>query len=150
MGIVITFAFELIEGGWSVSKPTIIGSNNGLSPARRQAIIWTFIVNWTLRIKRQWNFNGNSYICVHENACEYVVWKMAILSGPQCVKQLPEPSRITVMIICKCLSTYSSMSTWRQLLWPLYQLISPWTKWPPFRKRHFQTHFHELNILYFD
>ena len=27
---------------------------------------------------------------------------------------------------------------------------SPWTKWPPFRRRYFQIHFHEWKILYFD
>ena len=46
-----------------VSKLTIIGSDNGLSPGRRQAIIlnqcW-YIVNWVLRNKLQWNFNRNS------------------------------------------------------------------------------------------
>ena len=25
-----------------------------------------------------------------------------------------------------------------------------WTKWPPFRRRHFQMHFHQLKVLYFD
>ena len=28
-----------IEAGWRVSKPTVIGSDNGLSPSRRLAII---------------------------------------------------------------------------------------------------------------
>ena len=57
------------------SKLTIIGSGNGLSPDRRQAIIWTNagIVNWTLRNKLQWNLNGNSNIFIHENAFESVV-----------------------------------------------------------------------------
>ena len=26
----------------------------------------------------------------------------------------------------------------------------PWTKWPPFRRRHFQMHFHEWNVLHLD
>ena len=44
-----------------VNKLTIIGSDNGLSPGRRQAIIWTNagIVNWTLGNKLQWNLNRN-------------------------------------------------------------------------------------------
>ena len=29
-------------------------------------------------------------------------------------------------------------------------LIPPWTKWPPFRRRYFQMHFSESNVLYFD
>ena len=28
--------------------------------------------------------------------------------------------------------------------------ISPWTKWPSFRRRHFQMYFHESKVLYFD
>ena len=46
-----------------VGNLTIIGSDNGLSPGWRQAIIWTnAIVNLTLRNKLQWN------IFIHENA----------------------------------------------------------------------------------
>ena len=56
-----------------VSKLTIIGSDNGLSPWPRQAIIW--------------NFNRNSNIFIQENVLENVVCEMAsILSRPQCVK----------------------------------------------------------------
>ena len=74
-----------------VGKINIIGSDNGLSPRRRQAIIqsqcWN-IVNWTLGNKPQWNFNRNSNIFIQENEFESVVWKMAaILSRPQCVKR---------------------------------------------------------------
>ena len=62
-----------------VGKLTIIGSDNGLSPGRRQAIIWTIagrnIVNWTLGNKLQWNLKRNSYIFIQENAFENVVWK---------------------------------------------------------------------------
>ena len=44
------------------------------------------IVNWILRNKFQWNLNRNSYIVIHENEFDYVVWKTAaILSRPECV-----------------------------------------------------------------
>ena len=71
----------------------IIGSDNGLSPGRRQAIIRTndgqLIVNWTLRNKLQWNFSRNSNIFIQENVFESVVWKMAaILSWPQQVETM--------------------------------------------------------------
>ena len=64
-----------------VSKLTIIGSDNGLSPGRRGAIIWT---------NAEINFSEILieifYIFIQENAFENVVWKMAaILSRPQCV-----------------------------------------------------------------
>ena len=51
-----------------VGNLTIIGPDDGLSPGRRQAIIWTNagIVNWNLRNKLQWNFNRNSNIVIQE------------------------------------------------------------------------------------
>ena len=58
-----------------VSLLTIIGSDNGLSPERRQAIIWT---NAEILFY--------SYIFIQENAFETVVGEMtSILSRPQCV-----------------------------------------------------------------
>ena len=60
-----------------VGQLTIIGSDNGLSPGRRQAITWTnaaSIINWTLWKKFQLDFNWNSYIFIQENAYENVVW----------------------------------------------------------------------------
>ena len=78
-----------------VSKITIIGSDNGLSFGRRQAIICTQCwnnVSSTLGNKLQWNLNRNLYIFIQENAFENVVWKMAaILSRSQCVKVLSLP-----------------------------------------------------------
>ena len=75
-----------------VNKLTIIGSDNGLSPGRRQAIIWTnagILLIDTLGNKLQWNLNRNLNIFIQENAFENVVWKMAaILSRPQCVKHV--------------------------------------------------------------
>ena len=73
-----------------VVKLTIIGSDNDLSPGRRQAIIWTnagilligplgtnFIEIWI----------GIQTFSFKENALEDVVCEMAsILSRPQCVK----------------------------------------------------------------
>ena len=72
-----------------VSKLTIIGSVNGLSPGRRQAIIWTndgIVLIWPLGT----NFNEISIevhtFSIKKDAFENIVWKMAaILSRPQCV-----------------------------------------------------------------
>ena len=73
-----------------VSKRTIIGSDNGLSPERRQANIWTnAAINWNLGNKLQWNSKRNSYIFIHENAFENIVCETAvILSRPQCVNSV--------------------------------------------------------------
>ena len=69
-----------------VSKLTIIGSDNGLSPERRQAIIWTnagILIIGPLGT----NFSRNSNIFIEENVIENVVCEMAaILSRPQCIK----------------------------------------------------------------
>ena len=69
------------------SKLAIIGSDNGLSPGRRQAIIWTNagnIVNWSLGNKLQWNLPVGIFI--RKSAFENVVCEMmAILSWPHWV-----------------------------------------------------------------
>ena len=75
-----------------VRKLTNIGSDDGLSPGRCQAIIWTStanIVYWTLRNKLQWNLNRNSYIFIQENAFENVVH---LISASMC--QLNKPDSI--------------------------------------------------------
>ena len=69
-----------------VSKLTIIGSDNGLPPARHQAInqCWN-IANWTARNKLK--FSTEFSIFIQENAFENVVCEMAsILSRLQCAK----------------------------------------------------------------
>ena len=75
-----------------VGKLTNIGSDNGLSPGRRQAIIWTnagILLIRPLGTNFSEILNQNSYIFIHENSFENVVWKMAtIFSRPQCVKRL--------------------------------------------------------------
>ena len=74
-----------------VNNPTIIGSYNGLSPSRHQAIIWTNAGILLIRPlgTNLWNINRNSYIFIQENAFQKVVWEMAaILSRLQCVNQI--------------------------------------------------------------
>ena len=62
-----------------VGKLIIIGSDNGLSPARRQAIIWT---NAAILLIRPLGTN----LFIQENAFENIACEMAsILSRPQCV-----------------------------------------------------------------
>ena len=75
-----------------VGKLAIIGSDNGLSPGRLQAIIWTNI--WILLIESLGTkfreillMHFNWYIFIQENVLENVVCKMAaILSRPQCLQ----------------------------------------------------------------
>ena len=75
-----------------LSKLIITGSDNGLSPCWRRAIIWSNaenIVNWTPGYKLQWNFNGNLCIFIQENAFENVVRKLDAFScRPQCVNSI--------------------------------------------------------------
>ena len=74
------------------SKLATIGSDNGLSPGRCQAIIWTYagiLLIGPLGTNLSEILNQNLYIFIQENAFENVVWKMtAILSLPQCVKTI--------------------------------------------------------------
>ena len=74
-----------------VGNLTIIGWDNGLSPGRRQAIIWTnagiLLIGPLGKKKLQWTFNQKYNIFFPENTFESVVWKTAVfLSRPQCVK----------------------------------------------------------------
>ena len=75
----------------SISKLTIIGSDNGLSPGWRQSHYlnqcWN-IVNCTLRNKLQWNLNLNPNIFMEKIMFQNVVCEMSILSQPQCVNSL--------------------------------------------------------------
>ena len=65
-----------------ISKIVIIGSDNGLSPGRRQAIIWSNAGILLIRALGI-NFSGirNQYIFIQENASENVVCKMASISS---------------------------------------------------------------------
>ena len=83
---------KLIHWGWVMHlnasiNYNIIGSDNGLSPGRCQAIIWTSA--WILLI-RPLGTNKKILIEIHtfsqENPFEYVIREMAtIFSQPQCV-----------------------------------------------------------------
>ena len=69
------------------------------------------IVNWSFRNKFQWHFNRNSYIFLHENAFENVVWKMAaILSPPQCVNMHILTSMIADQIL-RQLTIFASLTS---------------------------------------
>ena len=66
---------------------TVIGLDNGLSPDRHKAMIWTnaSIMLITPFRKRQWHLNQNT-IFLEENEYQNVVCKMAaILSRPECL-----------------------------------------------------------------
>ena len=76
-----------------VSNLTIIGSDNGLSPGRRQAIIWT---NAGLLLIGPLETNFSEILIIQENAFESVVCEMAsILSRPQCVKRYPADNELS-------------------------------------------------------
>ena len=72
-----------------VSKLTIIGSNNGLSPGRSQAIIWTnagILLIRTLGTNFSEMLSEILTVLSKKNAFERVVCEIAaILSRPQCV-----------------------------------------------------------------
>ena len=66
-----------------VGKLTIIGSDNGLSPDRQQAIVWTnagllLIEPLETKLWNQWHFNRNSNIFI-KDAFENVVWEMSAI-----------------------------------------------------------------------
>ena len=102
-----------------VCKLIIIGSDNGLSPGRRQTIIWTNAGIWLM-----WplgtNFNeiliGIQAFLFEKKEIENVVWEMTeILSRPQCVNQAvsertPTTTLVNILIsyvvrlLCLCIT----------------------------------------------
>ena len=105
-----------------ISKLTIISSDNGLLPGRRQAIIGTntaILFIGPIGNKLQWNLNQNLYIFIQENAFENVIWKMApILSQLKYVKKEWHlyPRMISIFhIIC---DLHALTATWLQISCP--------------------------------
>ena len=120
-----------------VSKLTIIGSDNGLSPGRRRAIIWTNYGKLLVGSLGT-NFSGfsieNSPVFIQENALGNVVYEMtAILIRPQwingyCVKidihhvdllpsgYLPDGSkkypRVQYVAILRYVSGFDTVTQW--------------------------------------
>ena len=88
--LINNFFINLIHWGWvmhiCISKLTIIGSDNDLSPGRHQAIIW---INIGILLIGPLGTNSVKYksnFFFQEKAFENVVRKLgAILSRPQCV-----------------------------------------------------------------
>ena len=82
-----------------VSKLSIHGSDNGLSPGRRNQC-WN-IVNLILGNKLHWNLNRNQYIFIQENAFENVVWKvLAICLGLNVLRDYNDNVKIKSLIQC--------------------------------------------------
>ena len=92
---------ELTHWGWVThtcfGKLTITGSDNGLSPNRRQTIIGTNAgILLSLRNKLQWNLNQNSHFFIQENAFKNVVWKWPFCFGLNVLKAVERSSLATV------------------------------------------------------
>ena len=69
-----------------VSKLTVIGSNDGLSPGRRKPLSEPMLIG-PLGTNFSEILNWNLYIVIQENAFENVIWKLAaILSRPHCLQ----------------------------------------------------------------
>ena len=76
------------------SKFTIIGSDNGLSPGRRQAIIWTnagILLIGTLGTNFRETLIDIYTFSFRKCIWKYCLWNGAILSRPQCVNTQKTP-----------------------------------------------------------
>ena len=92
-----------------VSKLTIIGSDNGLSPRWHQAIIWTNAAILSIRPKGTYFSEiliWNSEVFIQELALKCLIMA-AILSRPQCVKA--------------CIINYISYFNWDAIAPPSYE-----------------------------
>ena len=150
-----------------VNRLTNIGSDNGLSPDRRQAVIWTnagILLIHTLGTNFSEILMRNSYISMQENAFESVVCEMKkILFRSEYVntidlrqrkrthRNIPdttEPNQHTDKsghLSLKLLSAHTGCVT------PLYPILAHWgqDKMSSFHRRHFQVHFLTKKIAVF-
>ena len=107
-----------------VSRLTITGSDNGLSPGRRQAIIWT---NAGILLIGPLGTNFS------ENLIEILTFS--------CTKMQLKVSSAKWRPFCLGLNV---LNTVLQIRWH-YQHIESKTKWPPFCRQLFQMHFLNKN-----
>ena len=114
-----------------VSNLIIIGSDNGLTPGRRQAIIWT---NAGILLTGLLGTNFSeilSKICIFSFTkihLKNVVWKMAaILSRPQCVNR----HSVEVLVVGGCAgqgrdSLWPSNTICHHSSWPMLIHVTIW------------------------
>ena len=144
---------KFIAAEWRVGNLTITDSNNGLSPGRHQAIIWTngriLLIVYLGTSFGDFIFYGNTFESV---VCE----KADILSRPRCVNDHSlqfwqrlagglvtnvNRRQYTDENICLLLLEDSAYTHLIDFVWPMN--VESGTKFPPFRRRHFQMHFLE-------
>ena len=135
-----------------VTKLAIIGSDNGLSPGRHQAIIWTNAgILWI------WPLGTNvSEILIEIRTFSFKKWRLKLSSG----KWLPFCLGLNV-ILWMSYHTYSESSL-RGVVIHIQYIVNAFLafrhrhttlntmrprKWTPFRRRHFQMHFLERKCL---
>ena len=98
-----------------VGKLTIIASDNGLSPERHQAIIWTnagLLLIGPLRTNFSEILIGIQTSLIQENVLENVVREIAsILSRPQCVKA------VIMKLFCLLHVTWAVLGLIRWINW---------------------------------
>ena len=81
------------------------------------------------------------------------VWGLALNSNCRRVN-VWEHTILLQFLVCR--PQYHLMSLWHHGAVFMneikngHQLISPWTKWPPFHRWYFQMHFREWQVLYFN
>ena len=141
------YSHYLIEAEWRiythiyVSNLTIIGSDNGLSPGRRQAIIWT---NAGILLIGPLGTNF-SEILIEIQSFSFKKMHLKMSSGKWC------PFCLGLNVLYKlCVRERSGVRQPIVFFVGGRFVISPWTKWPPFRRRYFQMHSCEWKVLCFD
>ena len=119
-----------------ISKLTSIWSDNGLSPDRHQAIIWT---NAGILLTGR-----NSYIFIQENIFEYVIWKMAAMCLGLNVL-LNDEKAIPCLIWPKLLWSNTTYFHWLKL-WHLLTMVESRIRSFACKKFNQNTH---RNLMYF-
>ena len=135
-----------------VSKLTIIASDNGLSPGRRQANIWNNA--GILSIGLLWTNFSEILIEILTFSFRKMRFKVSsILSRPQCVKinYIYEKHMLEFQKFhCRCDGDCNGSLPQPIIFFSTLLTHPPRTKWPPFRRRHFQVHLLEWKCRNFD
>ena len=140
-----------------ISKFTIIGSDNGLSPGRRQAIIWTnagilLIVplgtNFSEILIKIITFSFKK-MCLKESSVKW--WQNCL--GPNVLTSCPLREMV-VSSYFSCLYILCQHQKGEHI--DLNRIFAydlthwGWDKWLPFRRRYFQMYFLEWKCMNFD
>ena len=109
----------------------------------RHIIMQYFVASnmqYLFTLSNQYNSRKDMGNIIHENVCRFIAVTWTFIAK----------TFVMVFILTTDVTTPTLVNTVMDITcgcWASIRLISPWTKWPPFRRRHFQMHFLEWKCI---